>query len=196
MPVPVITPTVLFEIPPIPTGNSYYRRLSYAAMGNQYLLYTYERLRNQLAMQTVDIPDGGLCRQPLNGINHAAWILGHMIWFEHGLLTSVLNEKLPIVLDPNWTQVYGSASEPRNAPGLYKVKTQYLLMLEATAQAAVHALSHARPETFEQPNPNDRSKGMFPTIGTALAALCTHRSYHLGQLAIWRRIVGLPHAGL
>lgn len=196
MPVPVIASIGLRRIPPISTGRDYFRRLSYAVMGSQYLLYTYERLRNQLAMQTVDIPDGSLCRQPLNGINHAAWILGHMVWFEYGLLTSVLNEKIPLVLDPNWTQVYGSASEPRNAPGLYKMKMQYLSMLETTAQTAVRVLSQVRTETFEQPNPNDRSRGMFPTIGTALAALCTHRSYHLGQLAVWRRITGLPHAGL
>jgi hypothetical protein len=165
-------------------------------MGNQYLLHTYERLRNQLAMQTVDIPEDRMCRQPLNGINHAAWLLGHMLWFEHGILTSVLGENPVVVLEPNWTQVYGTASEPRNAPGLYKPKTDYLTMLDSTAESTIGAISRMRPEKFETQNPNERSRGMFPTVGTALTALCTHRSYHLGQLAIWRKIMGLPHAGL
>ena len=165
-------------------------------MGNQYLLHTYERLRNQLAMQTVDIPEDRMCRQPLNGINHAAWLLGHMLWFEHGILTSVLGEKPVVVLEPNWTQVYGTASEPRNAPGLYKSKAVYLAILDSTAESAVRAISQVRPEILEQRNPNERSRSIFPTIGIALTALCTHRSYHLGQLAIWRKIIGLPHAGL
>lgn len=119
-----------------------------------------------------------------------------MLWFEHGILTSVLGEKPAVELEPNWTQVYGTAPEPRNAPRLYKPKAVYLSMLDSSAESAVHAILQVRPEMLEQRNPNERLRSIFPTTGTALTALCTHRSYHLGQLAIWRKIIGLPHAGL
>ncbi len=165
-------------------------------MGNEYLLHTMERMRNQLAMQTVDIPEERMCRQALNGVNHAAWLLGHMLWFEHGVLVSVFGAQIAFNLEANWTQVYGTASEPRNAAGLYKPKSFYLEHLETTAESARRVIRDLPPPDFEKPNAGERSRGMFPTLGAAATALCTHRAYHLGQLAFWRKTMGLPHAGL
>jgi len=49
---------------------------------------------------------------------------------------------------------------------------------------------------IEAPNPDPLLGQFLPTIGIALPVASTRRAYHSGPLAIWRKAMGLSHAGM
>ena len=49
--------------------------------------------------------------------------------------------------------------------------------------------------TLDQPNPSEGVRAYFPTIGDQLIFMMTaHEMDHLGQMAAWRRAMGLKSA--
>ena len=54
------------------------------------------------------------------------------------------------------------------------------------------ALTAADPAFLAQPHPNEKRRGHFPTVGDFAIFLMTgHEMDHLGQIAAWRRAMGL-----
>jgi uncharacterized damage-inducible protein DinB len=48
-----------------------------------------------------------------------------------------------------------------------------------------------------EPLPDERVRELLPTKGHALLqVVAAHTAYHAGQLAVWRRAIGRPAAGV
>jgi hypothetical protein len=142
------------------------------------------------------ISDEQLAIQPIPGMNHPAWILGHLLIMEQKIVTGTLGRKLNTTLDADWWDLYGIGSVPKPDRRLYRTKAFYMNGLKETAAAIEAFVNEKNAADLEAPNPDPQLAREFPTIATALAVAPAHRAYHSGQLAIWRKAMGLPHAGM
>ncbi len=142
------------------------------------------------------IPDEQLTIQPIAGMNHPAWILGHLLGVEQKIAGSIADRMLKTQLDANWGEVYGIGSIPRPDRKMYKSKAFYMDGLAQTAASIAAFINEKSDADLDAPNSDPQFAPVFPTIAVVLAAVPTHRAYHSGQLATWRKAMGLPHAGI
>lgn len=151
--------------------------------------YSLDFLREQVAGAGA----AEMTAQP-NGIrNHPAWVIGHLTLICQ-LIGGVagLNEWLP----SGWAEKYGPGSEPADDPALYEDKDEALRCLadaEGRLTRAVEALDDA---ALDQPFPDEAYLDVFPTVRHALTQILVgHTAYHVGQVALWRKALGLPPLG-
>ena len=139
-----------------------------------------------------DLDDAALADQPAPGVNHPAWILGHL-----AIATDYARQLLglPMACPQAWHAQFGPGSTPEPDRASYPTKAELLGALEAGIAAVLEALPGADPAALAQPHgvPIAFLKDAFPTRADLLAhLLTTHAAAHLGQLSLWRRWKGLP----
>lgn len=137
-----------------------------------------------------DVPDEDLCIVPSPGMNHPAWIVGH-IAMACDTITGLLEK--PTLTDDAWRGLFGSGSEAVAERERYPSKEVLLGTFAATMQAASDALRVAPAELLDRELPKPEFRKIMPTIGIAAAnILSNHAALHLGQLSAWRRLRGYP----
>jgi hypothetical protein len=138
-----------------------------------------------------DVPDERMAEQPLPGVNHPAWILGHLAWStDRGRSLLGLEPECPA----EWTATFGFGSKPSTSRGDYPARDELIRAVEQGFERFRDQAAAATPEQFDRPSTNPRVKDLLPTIGDGVAFLLTgHLGGHLGQLSAWRRMIGLPH---
>jgi hypothetical protein len=144
-------------------------------------------------MQTGDVEDARLAELPAPGVNHPAWILTHL-----AICTDIAARLLgqPTRCPKEWHQRCGPGSTVTAERGFYASKQDLLATLAAGHGCVSEAVGRATEEMLARPHGIELAfvKNTFPTVGDLVAHLMTsHTGYHLGQLAIWRRMVGLPN---
>ena len=138
-------------------------------------------------MLTEDVPGERFAEQPLPGVNHPAWILGHLALTGDSAVRLLGGKKS---LDESWKALFGAGSQPSSSRGDYPSKEVLLQVLQERYEQVCRLAGDARAEDLARPNPTPLRQGL-PTIGDAVAFLLTgHPGLHLGQLSIWRRMVG------
>jgi hypothetical protein len=137
-----------------------------------------------------DIPDERMAEQPLPGVNHPAWILGHLAWStDRGRWLLGLEPEFP----SEWTATFGFGSKPSTSRGDYPSRDELIAAVERGFERLREQSAAATAEILGQPSPNPRTREHLPTVKDALAFLLTgHLGTHLGQLSMWRRMIGLP----
>ncbi len=143
-----------------------------------------------------DIPEDKLALQPAAAINHPAWILGHLLAVEQKIAGGILGRHLKARLDAGWWETYGIGSTPKPDRALYKSKAFYLDGLAETSGEIKAYLASKSDADLDLPTADPQLREFFATIGVAMGAAITHRAYHTGQIATWRKLAGLPHAGM
>jgi hypothetical protein len=137
-----------------------------------------------------DIADDRMAEQPLPGVNHPAWILGHLAFSAdraRGLLGAA--RELPAA----WTPLFGPGSKPSATRSDYPAREELLRAVEDGFERLRRQAAAATPEQLAQPSTNPYTKEALPTIQDGVAFLLTgHLGVHLGQLSTWRRMTGLP----
>jgi hypothetical protein len=150
---------------------------------NQFLV-------NYSRMLLADIPDERMTEQPLPGVNHPAWILGHLASTADFVVAQLGGEK---VLPATWATLFGPGSKPSASRGDYPSGDELVRAFEQGYQQLRQKAAAASPEQLAKPPTNPRAKEMFPTLQDLVAFLLTgHVGGHLGQLSAWRRMIGLP----
>ena len=150
---------------------------------NQFLLH-YCR------MLTADIADGRMTEQPMPGVNHPAWIVGHLAFSAELIVCRLGGDKF---LPGEWAELFKPGSSPRAARGDYPSKDQLLKALEDSFACARDTAAGASTETLAVATPNPRMREVLPTLRENAAFILTgHLGVHLGQLSSWRRMTGLP----
>jgi len=162
----------------------------------QPLLDAYEKNLTYAKRLAGDLPNEWICEQPSDGVNHPAWIVGHLALTSDRMAGQRLLGLSPQLPD-NWTGLFGPGTVPSSD------RTEYPLMEDLlTALRGIHAhLDRAvrghDPQHMSQPIQDDELAGMFPTVGHGLMqVLVRHEMLHLGQFSQWRRIQGFPAVSL
>jgi hypothetical protein len=137
-------------------------------------------------MLMADIADERMAQEPFPGVNHPAWILGHLAFSADLAVTRAGGEA---VLPPEWKTLFG----PGTKHGAYPSREDLFRTVEEGFERARQQAAAATPEQLAQPTANPRMKDALPTAREAVAFLLTaHLAGHLGQLSVWRRMIGLP----
>ncbi len=147
-------------------------------------------LMQHCRMLVGDIADERLAEQPIAGVNHPAWILGHLAWTADGALGMLGAQKR---LSAEWASLFGRGSKPSAQRGLYPSKDELLRAVEQGYQQVRQEAATANLEQLARSTTNPLTKDTLPTSKEMVAFLLSgHMGVHLGQLSSWRRMIGLP----
>ncbi len=137
-----------------------------------------------------DIADERFADQPVAGVNHPAWVLGHLAWTADRALEML---GAPALLPAEWAALFGRGSTPSASRFAYASKEDLLRAVEAGYEELRQKVRSASPEKLAQPTTNPLAKETLPTLKEMVAfLLCGHMGVHLGQISAWRRLIGLP----
>ena len=137
-----------------------------------------------------DIADERMAEQPLPGVNHPAWVLGHLAFSADGAGGLLGGAK---ELPAEWTPLFGPGSKPSASRSDYPSKDELLRAVEQGFERLRQQAAAATPEQLARPTTNRSTKDALPTVQEGVAFLLTgHLGVHLGQLSAWRRMTGLP----
>lgn len=138
------------------------------------------------------IPEDQMTTQPAANVNHPAWILGHLaVATDYAL--QCLGE--PGVCPREWHTTFAPGSKPLADRAAYPSRAELLTVLDAGYARVIEAARNPDLQRMQQSHtvPFDFLKQYVPTVGDLLAHLMTtHLAAHLGQLSMWRRLMGLP----
>ncbi len=163
---------------------------------SQEILNAIEQCRGMVLGYLNGIPDARAAEQPAGQVNHPAWTLGHLLLVENGVVHT-LSGKAAVELPANWQELYGMGSKPTSNRAAYQPLEFYVSNFKKTRAAMVDVIKSYKPEDLEKPFPDEKLRSFLPTIGRAvLFAGLVHEGYHAGQIASWRKAMGLPSVGM
>jgi len=135
-----------------------------------------------------DIGPADICRQPEPGMNHPAWIIGHLALAADG--HSRYAGGTPKLGD--WQEKFGFGSKVTTDSADYPTKDELVAAWHEANQRLIDAVSTADAALLAKPTEGPLGKGL-PTVRDFLTFSMTgHTSLHLGQLSAWRRAMGKP----
>lgn len=112
------------------------------------------------------------------------WLLAHLaVGAGYGLRFLGATPTCPA----DWFERFGPRTQPPLEPAAYPPLAELLAELDRAYVAFFEAALRTSADTYKAPNPIERMRARFPTVGDAIAYfLTTHLGYHLGQLSAWR----------
>ena len=139
-----------------------------------------------------DLSAEQMVQQPNGVINHPAWSLGHLVVSSNSLGSALgLESSLP----EGWDKTFATGGTPSSDLSAYPSKDEILGALKEQHSRNTNALKNADPASWAKPHPNENTRKYFPTLGDMITFLMTgHEMAHLGQIAAWRRAMGLGSA--
>ena len=151
-----------------------------------YLRHSVVRARKQGLDLVTDVPPEQMLAQPA-GLLHPTWLLGHINLYYTDVLTILRDE--PFIDDAKTHPLFSPGTTPSMEASLYPGKTELLeAFVDGHDQVSLE-LEQATPALLDRPT----SSRSLPTVGSFLIHLMIdHEWHHLGQLAAWRRAMGLP----
>lgn len=143
-----------------------------------------------LCEQVADVAPAEMVAQPAGIPNHPAWVVGHLT-NTCQLLGSTIG--IPEWLPDDFARRFGPGSVPVADARLYETKDNALAMLRDAQSRITRALDRLNDSQLDEPFPDESFRDVFPSIRHALIqVLVGHTAYHVGQLTVWRRAMGLP----
>ncbi len=139
-----------------------------------------------------DLSTEQMAAQPGGVINHPAWSLGHLvISADHLGHLLGLESKLP----EGWSEIFQTGGEPSGDASVYPSKEEILGALKEQHARNAEAVKNIDASRFAEPHPDEGRRKYFPTRGDQVVFMMTsHEMDHLGQIAAWRRAMGLGAA--
>lgn len=136
-----------------------------------------------------DIPDDRMAIQPAPGMNHAAWVLGHLACTADMLGAMIGTAP---ACPPEWTALFDWNSAPSADATRYPSKPTLLAALETAHDAIASALPEVPQARWTEPTPLEGIRAFLPTLGDCFVfVMAAHENMHLGQLSAWRRVQGM-----
>ena len=138
-----------------------------------------------------DVTDEEMVAQPTPGMNHPAWVLGHLcVAFDRHAEYAGAERQLA-----QWDVQFGMGTEPKAERSAYLGKDGLVAAFVGSAEryaSAVASVAAADPDVLSTPTEGPLA-GPFPTTADFLTfSLTGHTSIHLGQLSAWRKAMGRP----
>ena len=157
-----------------------------------HVTYLYGFNLRYAEMLVNDVSDEQMTEQPGGVINHPAWSLGHLTVSADRLGQLLgLDSDLP----EGWSETFKTGGEPSGDGAAYPGKEEILGALKEQHDRNTVAANDFDASRFAEPHPDEGSRKYFPTIGDMVVFMMTsHEMDHLGQIAAWRRAMGLGSA--
>ena len=154
------------------------------------LVHTLESTLKFVEQSVADLSECQMVEQPTGVPNHGTWTLGHIIYSCQGVAAELGVEPW---LPEDWESTFGYGSTPSSDLSRYRAKSEMLAVLADSARRLGHALLAADESVLSRSLPDET----LPTMRHLLSQVVVgHTAYHAGQLAVWRRAIGRPSAGV
>ena len=155
-------------------------------MGPELLADQLTYNQRVLTVNTEDLSHQDSLAAASQGGNCLNWVLGHVVATRNSFLKLLGRE-------PIWAEEraapYRRGSDPLTAESALQV-ADILADYATSQQTILAALEGLSDEDLGAKSPQTFFKGDAETLGSALAALIFHESYHIGQSGILRRVAG------
>jgi hypothetical protein len=135
-----------------------------------------------------DLTDEELFVRPVEGANHIAWQLGHLINGEHNMIESVCPGSMPAVPD-GFAEKHTKETASNDDPGAFCSKDEYLKLAGEQRAATKAALEKLSDEDLDKPSP-EAMQQVAANVGGMFSMQPTHWLMHAGQWAVLRRKLG------
>ena len=157
-----------------------------------HILHVYSMNLGYAKRLARDLSDDQMCAQPHGLVNHPAWSLGHLATASAHLAKELgLSSELPA----GWDDTFKAGGIPSPDRKLFPGKDEILRVLEQQHARVAQSLPNADPAALARPHPNEKMRAHFPTVGDfAIFLMTAHEMDHLGQIAAWRRAMGIGAA--
>ncbi len=141
-----------------------------------------------------DIPEEQYLHQPVDGANHALWVVGHLAYADDYFLGAF--DVRPHKLPAQWhTDLFGQGSVPSGEASVYPGMAEVIERLAGLRGEVIGWFEGMSPTELAAPLPDDW-KECGPTFAALIGAIACHESLHAGQLTLVRRSLGIaPVAG-
>ncbi|MCH2113581.1 MAG: DinB family protein [Pirellulales bacterium] len=159
------------------------------SIASQDILFSYQWGAETMQKLVSDVDDEQFASQPIDTINHPAWLFGHL---------SIYNDIIAALLcgkpfDNPWDLPCGKKSQPTSDRSAYPSKEEILSRFAVGVTNACDAIGAAPPDAWSAALEHDTWGKQFETTSSAVIFLATtHLALHLGQLSGWRRAMKLP----
>ncbi len=137
-----------------------------------------------------DLSDEDLLVRPVDGANHIAWQLGHLISSEHSLMEAICPGSMPPLPD-GFAEKYTSDTSGSDDPADFLGKEDYIQLAESQRTGTLAELEKLSDEDLDAPSP-ESLKMLGPTVAGIISMQPTHWTMHSGQWAVIRRKLGRP----
>ncbi len=129
--------------------------------------------------------------------NHPAFCYGHLAIYP-ARLVEMAGFNLPSAAAPaGFTDLFTAGKPCLDDPEgtIYPKMEVITKAFFESHRTLLDAITKADQAIFDRPNPNEKSRERFPTIGVvAIFYYTSHIMMHLGQVSAWRRMMGLASA--
>jgi hypothetical protein len=157
------------------------------------VLHSFAYCLDFLREQVADVAAADMVAQPNGVMNHPAWVIGHLTQICQNL-GGVIG--VPPWLPDDWAKRFGTGTLPVADASVYETKDNALTMLRDAQSRITQAVEQLNESRLDEPFPDESFRDVFPSIRHFLTqVLVGHSAYHIGQVGVWRRAMGLPPMG-
>ena len=136
------------------------------------------------------LSDADLLIRPVEGANHLAWQLGHLISSERGMLEIIKPGASP-ALPEGFVANHAKETSSSDDPKLFSKKDEYLRLAKAQREASKKVLAEVNDSDLDEADPNKYPQ-WAPSMGAVFNMIGGHYMMHAGQFAVVRRKLKLP----
>ncbi len=130
--------------------------------------------------------------QPAPDVQHIAWQVGHLAASQVSLIHGRCCGKSPEAhLPATFTEQFGRGSRPTAAAAAYPPIAEIRRVFDGVHAEAIALIRTLPEEELDAPTAGGPHP-MFVTKGQCIAMAAMHESFHAGQIALMRRIFGMP----
>ncbi len=135
---------------------------------------------------TADLSDAEYFRPPVEGGNHAAWIVGHVACSEDSILAQLTGK--PKRIPDSTAELFKGGSTCVADASRYPSRKELDELFRNSRGRTIEELT-----TFDEKKWNDASSWKtFPTLGALWGLQGTHQFWHIGQLTVCRQALKKP----
>ncbi|MEM6978960.1 MAG: DinB family protein [Planctomycetota bacterium] len=125
--------------------------------------------------------------------NHPAFIMGHLSLYPCRIVSDLAGDASSIQPSEKYQALFSPSATCLDDPEgtLYPAMDEIVQKCHAAHELAIETLSGASDDAFDRPNPNERMRSRFATLGSMHAFyMGGHIMIHVGQFSTWRRVMG------
>ena len=154
-----------------------------------HLIFSYRWGADAIERLVSDVADEQMADQPIETINHPAWLIGHVSIYNGVIVRLLRNESF----DDPWARPCGKNSVPSPNRAEYPGKAEILEQFRRGVDAGCQAIEQSPADAWSTPLNHPTWGKQFETVAPAVVFLATtHLALHTGQLSGWRRAMKLP----
>ena len=160
------------------------------------MVHCLEDTRKHTLAQVEDLTDPEMMFQPKPDVNHATWLLGHVVTSENGLILRWCAGES--AMPGRFLKVFFMGTGPDPDPSVYPAKEEILKVLADVHTRAVEVVKglsaeqlDERPVGYEEMPPGARE--LFWCKGACIWHHASHEAGHAGQISMLRRLMGKPY---